>query len=1680
MPSDALDELCERSGIERVYHDGMGERHEVDAETIRALAGAIGISDNAESTARKETPLEPVTVWRVEDGPPEIMVTLSAAMDETRIAWELVEEMGQSHAGEEKFAPLDLVESFELGGRQWQRRKMRLPLPPLGYHRLRMTLDGTAASSAEALLIVVPSRAYLPPELESGSGLWGISVQLYAVRSHYDWGIGDFGDLTELVRRASAAGAGAVGLNPLHALYLDEPERASPYSPSSRIFLNPLYIDVEAVPDYAECDAARRLVNASEFQTGIHALRSEGLVDYVAVAQHKRSALALLYGSFRQRHLARQTGRGRAFRAFQRGEGEALRRFAIFQVLRETRARDELAQRYWRNWPAPYCDPTSPAVARFAAQNAQAIEFFEYLQWIAHEQLAGCAAAARDAGMPIGLYRDLAVGVDAGAGEAWAAQETVVGGWSVGAPPDAWNRRGQDWGLAPLSPVALRRAQYRPFVDIVRANMRHAGALRIDHVLGLWRSFWIRHGDEPVHGAYVRYPFSDLIGILALESHRAKCVVIGEDLGTVPDGLRAELERAGILSYRLLYFERDENSRFRPPQDYPRSSLVAVSTHDLPTLPAYWSGADIALQAQLGFLGDADKEAAERQQRQTDLAALSGALREQGLIDDGIPEQAPVEAAYRFLARTPGRVVMVHLEDALGITDQVNVPGTLNQHPNWQRRWPVDLAAIFRDARVRSLFRALASERPSPHNAVTSALATPVSTYRLQFNPRFTLKDALALVPYLASLGISHVYASPLLKARPGSEHGYDITDHNALNPEIGDWDDFVRFTDALRKHAMGLVLDFVPNHMGIGKADNTWWLDVLEWGQGSIYSDFFDIDWTPHTSKLHGKLLLPLLGDHYGAVLERGDLVLQFAAEEGSLSVWYHEHRLPLRPRSYAAVIRRQLAQAETAHRLSEEQRAVLDRIAGEFDLVRRTGRRRRDEARKRAAALKAELADLCRDSPTAEEFMTSAAAAFNGEAGNPGSFRLLHSLLERQHYRLAFWRVAADEINYRRFFNINELAGIRMENRALFDIAHRLIGRMIAEGRLHGLRLDHIDGLFDPAAYFRRLQAFARMQGPAQQTEATNPFYIVVEKILARHESLRASWPIAGTTGYDFANLVNGVFVDAAGEQACGDAYRGFGGIVAPFDDILLAAKDTVIDNMLSGELGVLANELDVISESHWGTRDYTMHRLRETLAAVVRYFPVYRTYVTGRQIAADDRRDIDWAVSQARRSWHGPDREIIDFVQAVLTGDLARRGRQFRRADVLRFAMRFQQYTGPIMAKSLEDTAFYRYHNLISLNEVGGDPRLFGVSVAAFHHANRERARQWPQAMLATTTHDTKRGEDARARIDVLSEMPDELSRRAMRWAELNRFLRPEGDVEAPTRNDEYLLYQTLLGAWPAEFVATPPEGAALARFSTRIEQFTIKAVREAKLVSSWDNPNEAYENACVAFLRGALDDSRPNPFLADFAGFAKRIAFFGMLNGLSQAALRLTVPGVPDTYQGTELWDLSLVDPDNRRPVDFGQRMELVEALSDEGAGDALRGEMGRWPDGQVKFHVLHRLLALRRERPSLFLNGSYEPLAVDGSHADHLLAFQRRYRGERLIVAAGRLFVSLLGSEAESYEGSLVWGDTAITLPPDLRGRWRDVLSGATCAHYPDETSSGVEASGLLSQLPVAVLLRERD
>ena len=953
----------------------------------------------------------------------------------------------------------------------------------------------------------------------------------------------------------------------------------------------------------------------------------------------------------------------------------------------------------------------------------------------------------------------------------------------------------------------------------------------------------------------------------------------------------------------------------------------------------------------------------------------------------------------------------------------------------------------------------------------------PRTTYRLQLSGAFGFTEAAKLVPYLAELGISHIYASPFLMARPGSSHGYDITDHNRFNPEIGDEASFDRLIDVLHGHGMGLILDFVPNHMGVGGADNPWWLDTLEWGRSSPFAQFFDIDWAPAEPTLKGKVLLPFLGDHYGRVMDSGQLKLRFDQQRGSFSVWYWEHRFPIAVKDYAELLR----DARTRLHGDTEPLSNLINDFGKIGSARPTARHQA-VVHRRADELKARLAALAIEQASVSEAVDASLASINGDsaAGKGDRYKKLHDLLEKQHYRLAYWRVATAEINYRRFFDINDLAGLRMEAPELFEIAHRLIFRLIAEDKIQGLRLDHIDGLYDPADYCRRLQdraAYlimqsvgepaklpARPEGVSAIRPRTHIFYLLVEKILARHERLREDWSVDGTTGYDFMNLVNGLFINATSERNLTTAYNRFIDREPDFEAIVTHAKRQVVNSNLQSEVNVLASDIHQLAKQSRATRDYTLPGISEALVNIIAHFPVYRTYIADKGCDGDDRRDLDWAFSQARKASTG-ETSIYDFIYGILTTD-ARKDRGRGSKEVLRTALKFQQATGPVTAKAVEDTAFYRYFRLVSLNEVGGEPGRFGVSTAAFHRLNQDRLRNHPYGMIATATHDHKRGEDARVRIDAISELTLEWRRRVRRWAQLNRRRKHQiDDQRGPGRNDEYLFYQTIVGTWPVE--VERPDDPGLADYVERLVGYMNKAIREAKVHTNWASPNGAYEQTVERFVRDVMDPARSGAFLQDFLQFQARIAVIGAVSGLSQTLLKLTSPGVPDIYQGTEYWDLSLVDPDNRRPVDYVRRRRTLQTASRTDPAELV----DTWKDGRIKQHVVARTLALRRAIPWVFSDGGYQPLDVSGSQADRVVAFQRRAGDAVAIVVAPRLVAPLLGESQRPLPPAAAWGGTTIApVSPAETSVFRNAMTGIT--HH---AASAWRVADLLGTFPVALL-----
>lgn len=983
-------------------------------------------------------------------------------------------------------------------------------------------------------------------------------------------------------------------------------------------------------------------------------------------------------------------------------------------------------------------------------------------------------------------------------------------------------------------------------------------------------------------------------------------------------------------------------------------------------------------------------------------------------------------------------------------------------------------------------------------------LRIPVSTYRLQFNSRFGFSDAKDIVGYLATLGISDIYASPYFKAHEGSLHGYDILDQNTLNPEVGTADEYDEMIVELKQRHMGQILDIVPNHMCIEGQGNAYWMDVLENGPSSTYASFFDIDWHPVKQELENKVLIPILGDQYGTVLENGELHLSF--EEGSFFACYYEHKLPIVPKTYSNILTlgiETLEQTLTAEAPQyQELMSVVTALkhlppATEKDPERIAERYREKEVVKRR------LWSLYQNSAEIKAFIDSNVTAFNGTKGDSHSFDLMDALLREQVYRISHWRVATEEINYRRFFDINSLGAIRVEDPVVFEETHRLIFRLVETGKVSGLRIDHADGLLDPEDYIRHLQSgcFIRMYGdsPGEGSiedepgvaarekyecilaadPSYKPFYILGEKILIKSEKLPDSWPVFSTTGYDFANQVNGMFVDTSNAKQFETLYTRFLQHRVDFQDAVYEKKKLVMQVSMSSEVNTLGHYLNKISEQSRHTRDFTLNSLIKSIVEVIACFPVYRTYTNSFEVLERDRQYIETTINRTKRLNPAISASIFDFIRDVLTLRFSDNMPDEHKKAWLDFVKRFQQITGPVMAKGVEDTAFYLYNRLVSLNEVGGSPERFGITLEAFHGQNIERCKSRPLAMLASSTHDTKRSEDVRARINVLSEIPDQWREGLSRWGRQNRRLKMLVDGKpAPSRNEEYLFYQTLIGTWP--FCKLEDEEFAL--FRIRIKEYMLKAMREAKVHTSWISPNTLREDAVMYFIDSILTDSRHNNFIHDFAAFQKTSAACGIFNSLSQTLLKITSPGIPDFYQGNELWDFSLVDPDNRRPVDYHLRKSLLDGLlqmeAAEGPLETAREVVRNRNDGRIKMHLTCKALNFRRENRALMETGRYLPLSVEGDRQEHVCAFERSVNGSSVMVVVPRFCSSLISDSDALPLGAEVWQDTRIIQSFDTAAScYRNIFTGEILPLNQQDGNLSLALRDILAVYPVALLER---
>ena len=1533
-PDVRIDALCRAVGIALDFTDALGAQQNASESGKRLALEALGFPTGnddqiADSIARikKEEDRPLARLLALEEGRPSRLRLRAPARE-----WTLRTEAGETFSGDTADATT-----------------INLPALAPGYHALSVqTRDG----AADATILAAPRRCYMTPSLTSGGKAWGATAQVYSLRGDHDLGIGTYADVAKLADALGARGASFLGLSPVHALFGTDPSKFSPYSPSSRLFLQTGLIAPHLVPGF---DAA--LDGAADVAP------DGALIDYATVLPRQRAILDAIWT--RTRDVAAQDTAD-----FRREGGTRLEEYATFEALCEHFKAQGLHG--IGDWPAAYRDVHSPEVATSRNDHAERVAFHIWLQWLADCQLSHASSVAREKGMSIGLYRDLAVGADRGGAEYWSEPDQFVD-LSVGAPPDLLGPKGQDWGLPPLNPLTLASSGLAAFRELVVANMRHAGAVRIDHAFQLQRLFVIPIGGEAKDGVYLSYPLDAILASLKIESHRARCVVIGEDLGTAPAGFSDKIMDAGILSYRLLSFERGEGGIFKEPASYPKRALAALSTHDLPTFAGWWRGVDVEVRECLGVFTP-EKAYHERAAREDDRRQLATALMAEGLDASTATDQMPDVAALRYLARTPSVLVAVQLEDVLREHQQANLPGPDCGHPNWRRRSSASVEEIANHPgldRVAAAFREDGRSLTSatPHNV-------PSGTYRLQLHAKFSFDDAAATVPYLARLGISHVYVSPIQMASPGSTHGYDIVDPSRLNPELGGEEAFERFSDALHAHGLRLMVDIVPNHVGVGGKNNPWWLELLEWGRLSPHAETFDIDWNKPGAD--GKLIVPFLGEPFDDLLDKRHIGLGFEAPLGRFAVWYSDHCHPVSPLDYAELLGRA--------RVNDEEGAnTLRALAADFAELRLWDEAQPAGLLARGALLRRQLAAAC----AANHALRIGVERVTAELSNED----LRALCVRQAWRLVFWADANQLINYRRFFDITSLAGVRIEDPRVLEASHKLIFDLVDQGRIHALRVDHVDGLADPTKYLERLQ------------ERVGPdFYVVVEKIIEPGEHL-PQWPIAGTTGYDALHSLDAVFFAKGAMPALDRLNREIEAQTERAALDLFQIKSALVEHTFVSEFEGLLADLEKALDGP-APKDLALG-LRALLAA----FPVYRTYATGKGFSDQDRNALDEARHVALEKL-GPD--FRPTIETILKA-LEKPGRALRR---------FQQLTGPLMAKSFEDTLFYRHARFIAANEVGCGPDHPGIEVAAFHRGNVERLIDWPASLIATSTHDTKRGEDARGRLLAASHLPDAWK---LAW---ERFKASPG-ADGLALGDVYFLFQSLIAACPID-----PTEAERKSFVERGTAFVEKFLREGKLRSKWTSPDADYEKRARAFVEQC---AAPQGILfKDLVLFVRAIALAAGRFAVARTVLKCTMPGVPDIYQGSELLDLSFVDPDNRRPVDYEARATILGADDDVATDRAFLS-------GDAKLHTLARLLQDRRDNPVSY-GGGYAPAKT--TLDDGAIAYLRGNDGDAL-------FVAVQTSLAPNADG---W---RVSLPA---GEWRNLFDGRTL--QGDRMLGGSELFGL--------------
>ena len=1550
-----LEKLAVYYGLIPEYTDKENKMYKASLKECQEFLDIIGINTEnteiiAEELAKKEFEewnkiASPVQIVRHGEIP---VITLRLQDKELNksFEWVLREEGGRVHHGEFYASHLKVSESKSINGKTFY--KIDLPLPifvGIGYHNLKIKSETGKENLIK--LILVPKTCYKPLAVEKKEQIKGIKFSFYKENPKSDYKISDYTNLKNAVTYAAEHILGIVGVDSLNQFHFED-GGTDPEIPSSRIMFNTMLIDLDETIKLLGDKEVRLKLLTEDFLEEQKRIQESEIIDFKAIYELKIKNLRIIYNSFRENHIKKNTDKSRDFFCYLASKEDRLRKLALFEAIKEYLVSEDPKLIDWHEWPEDYKDPNSESVLLFENKNIETLQFYEFLQWLSDTQLSLAGKTSWINKLSVGIYAEWPLFIPFDSAEAWLMQKY----YTFNAVTDTKTAENSIY-CAPVIPDQIKKEGYRYISEILVPDMLHSGAIKIKNFKDFEKQLWTSK-QNPDISFWVKYPAEDLIGIIALESHRNKCMVILDEMEEISFQIRELLERYGFL------YESDFNI-----------------------------------------------------------------------------EEITDEKVYPFF-------------ESISLIQKEKIEGI-----GYGKRIELE--------------------------------RTPLSVYRLQFNKNFTFKNAQDIVPYLKELGISHCYASPLLRAREGSTHGYDIINHSELNPEIGNIYDFYDFVNTLHHYDMGLIIDIVPNHMGLGK-ENLWWMDVLENGQASNYASYFDIDWEPVKKELKGKVLVPVLGDHYGNILQSGQLKFHFVRETGKLKLSYWDHEFPINPSSYPSFLEHRIEVLESRLGSSNPNFFEYLSIITEFKKIpgiNETSPEKIAERNREKDIASGRLSALCMQNSVIEGFIQENIIDFEGKPNDPVSWNRIHSLLEEQAYRLAYWRVSIDVINYRRFFDINDLIGLNTENPLVLTSTHSLILDLIEQEKVDGLRLDHPDGLLDPCNYFKTLQAEAAKRlgvnfDPSEEVLLGSeklPIYVVAEKILAPFEKIPKNWAINGTVGYKFLNDLCNLFVDNKNSRKFSRIYQRFIGKTLNFSELVIECKKLIMKTSLTGELSTLSNHLNRISEKYYSTRDYTLNSLREALVEIIACFPVYRTYIS-KENKGDKASDyIKWAIGLAKKRTMYTDPSIFDFMEKVLLAEWEENKDSPEYADILNFAMKFQQYTAPLMAKGLEDTSFYRFNKLIALNEVGGNPSRFGISINDFHNENIKRLERMPHSLLTTSTHDTKRSEDVRARICVLSEIPEKWQEKVNKFSQVNKSRKTKIENNpAPDKNDEYLFYQTLLGIWPCE----PPEDFEKEDLLQRLETYMIKALRESKVHTSWVNINNQYEQATCDFIRKILSSPENHPFWKEFTSLHRKVSRAGFLNSIFQCVLKLTSPGIPDIYQGNELFKFTMVDPDNRKPVDYNfsrQRFEEIKHLINPQNPENINWQKKLFPlnSGKMKLFLTSAILNFRQKHQSIFRKGGYIPLETIGMRKRNLIAFIRHFKNEAIVIIVPRFIYNMISEKKPLPAGEKLWEDTQIILPEDfINYKWKNILTGEEL----ELTGYNLSAGEILNTFPVAILYTE--